>query len=297
MLQLERLNRRAREALGFTRARPVSETSDALARRADHAVAELRAKRRAMASGIARAMVTVDELVRTDVTEHLDDPSFPADHKLRIVQGIHRMNAAVFAYDRFFHALAPHLKRVAAREKRPVRVLELAAGSGEFSFALAARAKRRKLDVEVTGSDYEPTYVEAANREARRRGLDVPFRELDAFDMHQVEDGAFDLVFIAQSIHHFTPGQLARTIAESGRVARYAFVGVDLRRSLFLFPFGIGVAALTRDPAYMHDSVVSMRKAYSEAELALVAELAAPSAHVCARPQHPLYSVLTVEYR
>lgn len=297
MLQLERLNRRAREALGLPRARPETETSDDLARRADEAVDALRAKRRAMASGIAKAMVTVDELVRTDATEHLDDPAFPADHKLRIVRGIHRMNAAIFAYDRFLLALAPHVRRAAAREKRRVRVLELAAGSGELTFALAARAQRWKLDVEVTGSDYEPTYVEAANREARRRGADVTFRVLNAFDMREVDDGAFDVVFIAQSIHHFTPGQLAKAIAESGRVARYAFVGVDLRRSLFLFPFGVGVAALTRDPAYMHDSVVSMRKAYSEAELALVAELAAPRARVRARPQHPLYSVLTVEYR
>jgi SAM-dependent methyltransferase len=297
MLQLERLNRRARKALDAPRARPASETAEDLERRADAAVAELREKRRALASGLGRVMVAVDDFVRTDVSEHLDDPAFPAEHKLRIVRGIHRMNAAVFAYDRFFHALAPHLRRVISRENRPVRVLELAAGSGEFSFALAARANRRKLAVEVTGSDFEPTYVEAANREARRRGLSVPFRELNAFAMHEVDDGAYDVAFIAQSIHHFTPGQLAKAIAECGRVARYAFVGVDLRRSLFLFPFGIGVAALTRDPAYMHDSVVSMRKAYSEAELALVAEVAAPSAHVCARPQHPLYSVLTVEYR
>jgi hypothetical protein len=114
--------------------------------------------------------------------------------------------------------------------------------------------------------------------------------------MARVPTGAYDVVFVAQSLHHFSPGALAKMIVESRRVARRAFVGIDVRRSLSVFPFGIGVAALMGGRAFVHDSVLTMRKVYSEAELAFVAELAAPQSRIRVRPLHPGYSMLTVHF-
>lgn len=49
-----------------------------------------------------------------------------------------------------------------------------------------------------------PEYIDAANAAARSRGLDATFRVLNAFDLAELEDGAFDLAVIIQTMHHFT---------------------------------------------------------------------------------------------
>jgi SAM-dependent methyltransferase len=175
--------------------------------------------------------------------------------------------------------------------------LELASGSGEFSLGVARLARKRGLDVEITGSDYVEEYVRAAAENARRRGSEARFRVLDAFDFAgRCEPGEFDIVFVAQSLHHFSPGQLAKIIAQSRTVATTAFVGVDGLRSLrvlAVFPL-LAASALSR--RFLHDAVVSARKFYSDAELAIVGRIAAADARVETATRQPGFSILTVRW-
>jgi len=87
--------------------------------------------------------------------------------------------------------------------------------------------------------------------------------------MSDLPEGAYDLAFIAQSVHHFSPGKLARMIAESRRVATTALVSVDGYRSVGMLGFVIGTAALTARPAIIHDATLSARKFYSAPELSV----------------------------
>src|SRR5258706_12747482 len=126
---------------------------------------------------------------------------------------------------RLFCAEVLQFRREAeARFRRPAGVLELASGSGGFAFALDALAGRRGVRVDITASDIVPLYVERGQARAAKEGGRVTFRHLDALDMQSLDDGAFDVVFLAQSTHHFSPGQLPRLIAEPRAVATTAFV-------------------------------------------------------------------------
>lgn len=268
---------------------------EGLARAADAAVAQLRALRRMEArrlGGLRGLAVRVDDWLRTDAPEHLDDPYFPPARKEAIVQSLHRFNQGVLAYHRFFRVLRPMLADVAAAHRRPVRVLELASGSGEFALALDRLARRAGLAVEVTGSDYLRAHVEVGNGKALARRAPVRFRELNAFDLSVLAPGDFDLVFVAQSIHHFTPGQVAMMVAQATRVATVGFVGIDGRRSPELFAVVPAAGLLFRSRDYLHDAVVTLRKFYTESELELIARLAVPDGFVSARPELPGYSVL-----
>ncbi len=214
----------------------------------DARIQALRARRLEEASRqgfFAAAHARLDALIRTDEPEYLDVRDYPASEKVRLVQALHGMNRLTLAYTRFRRVLQPYLERVAAREGRPARLLELASGSGEFTLALAAEARRIGLPVAITGSDYVPEHVEKGREKARARGLDARFEVIDAFDMSGCEAGAWDLVFIAQSVHHFTAGQLAKMIAQSRRIATTAFVAMDGRRSLQLLALVPGLAVLT----------------------------------------------------
>lgn len=272
---------------------------DALAQAADARVAALRERRVSTAAARGRwagLHAAFDRAVRTDAPEHLDERDYPADKKVEIVAALHRLNRVTLAYRRFTRALRPWIERAARRHGRPARLLELASGSGEYTLALAEAAQRAQLPVEVTGSDYVPEYVARAREKAARRGLEVRFEVLDAFAMDGCEAGAYDVVFLGQSAHHFTAGQLARMIAQARRIATTAFVVVDGRRSLQLLCFVPLTAALTGRGHLLHDAAITARKLYTETELGEIAALAAPDARVQIAHDRPGYTVMSVAW-
>lgn len=224
-----------------------------LARVVDHAMDTFRRERRRRSRGVARVVCAIDDLLRTDALEHVDDPTYPAEKRSAIMRDLDRVNVALFTYPRLVRAITPTISRVHAIERRPVRILEVASGTGDMATALAEHAAARRIAIELVGSDVSPDYVAMAERRARARGSKVRFETIDAFSLERLPAHAFDVVLMAQSLHHFRPGQLARVIAGARHAARHAFVGIDVRRSFAAYPVGL-----------------TLRKVYSEDERASV---------------------------
>ncbi len=239
----------------------------------------------------------VDHALRTDRPEHIDLAHFPAKKKIRIVNALHRFNLLVTSYERYTRLLRPTIQEVAARYQRPARLLELGSGSGEFALELTRRSEEKRLPVEVTGSDYLPEYVEHGNMRARQEGVKVRFRLVNAFDMQDLGPDAYDIILISQSMHHFTPGQLAMMLAQAKTVATTAFVGIDGYRGLLFFA---SVPALTWllcwQPFIVHDTILSGCRAYSEYELELMARIAVPDTDISVNELFPGVSVLTARF-
>ncbi len=296
MLQFDSLDARIASRL-VAQARFESEPLEALA---DQSLLQLREERKwaAQHSGVVvRVREALDRALRTEEVEYLDRPDIPTQMKIEIVSELHKFNRKLRSYERWFSVLEPLLRRINERKGRPARLLELACGHGEFTLRCSEMARDRGLQIEPTGSDVVAPYLEASAKAAKERGIKAEFRRLNAFAMDDVADGAYDVAFIGQSIHHFTAGQVARMIAECRRTCTTAFVGVDGRRSLIT----MGVAPVygflaTGSRAYAHDSIVSTRKFYSDSELRMIAELSARGAPVEVRRLVPGYTALVVTF-
>lgn len=299
MLQLSALNLRAREAMAASGASLGWETPAELEALASDAVERLRALRSTLAAGpTERLGVWLDWRLETDAVEYLDRPDYSQDRKLAQVRLLHLQNRATGSYRRFLSLLLPAIKATAANTPDGrARVLELASGSGELTMELARLAAKSGAPFTITGSDRVQAFVDDGNLRARARGLDASFRRIDAFELEGVSKGEVDVVFIAQSIHHFTAGQLARMIARAGEIGARHFIGIDGYRSLGLLGVAPALAALTLRPTHTHDAFVSARKFYPQAELALIAEIAAPCARVSVERAMPAFSVLRIEYQ
>jgi SAM-dependent methyltransferase len=239
----------------------------------------------------------VDHALRTDRPEHIDLPHFPAKRKIRIVKALHLFNRLATSYERYTRLLRPTINEVAVRYQRPARLLELGSGSGEFALELTRLSEEKRLPVEVTGSDYLPEYVEHGNMRARQEGVNVRFRLVNAFDMQDLGPDAYDIILISQSMHHFTPGQLAMMLAQAQTVATTAFVGIDGYRGLLFFA---SVPALTWllcwQPYIVHDTILSGCRAYSEYELELMARIAVLDSGITVKELFPGVSVLTARF-
>jgi SAM-dependent methyltransferase len=298
MLQQHSLNRRALASIDPGADAAVWSTMNELDAEAERLVAALRTKRSSLArSPWERLCCWLDERVRTDELESLDRPEHPERAKLHQVRLLHMQNLLLRSYLRYRRALEPIVAEARAlRGGDTVRVLELASGDGNMAIAIADEAARLGLPMEVTGSDVVPAYVARAKERARSRGSRARFRVIDAFALDAIAPGEHDVVFMAQSAHHFSPGKLSVLIAQAERAGASHAVIIDGHRSarmLLALPL---LASLSMDRHFTGDALLSTRRFYSEPELALLARTAAPTATITIRTEQPLTTVLTVAF-
>ncbi len=214
----------------------------------------------------------LDRRMRTDEPEYLDREDFPKARRQRMIQDLDRFNRALLTYPRFLRHIRPTIERLQQKGHHPVRILDLGSGHGAFPIALWRLARDRGMRLSVTGSDISPAYVEVARENARKVGAEVAFIEANAFDLSSFDGETFDIVTCTQSLHHFTPGQLARILCEAVRVTRGAVLFIDGRRTPLFVP-GIALATflITRNRDLVHDGVISIRRMYHGEELRLIA--------------------------
>lgn len=243
----------------------------------------------------ARLGEKLDREIRTDRDEYMDRADFPENERERSVRDLHRLNKTIGTYRRALSWVEPMLMAARQREGRRPRLLDIASGHGGFPIELASLAGKKNFDVEVTGSDIQPGHMEGASRRAKSLGVSAGFRVLNAFDMSDVRKGDYDVVMILQAMHHFRPGQLARMIAESVRIAGTGFIGIDIARSPALPFFLAGQLFLYSGNYYFaYDGYLSARKSYDRTELELIARAAAPGARIGCRTRLPAFNVLEV---
>jgi ubiquinone/menaquinone biosynthesis C-methylase UbiE len=246
------------------------EAAEAYGALAERALGEMRAEVLARASLPIRIVAGAHaRFGDTDATEHLDDPAFDHDARVRLLAYLDSLNTILGSYRAFFLALEPLLSR-----ERPTRILDLAAGHGGFALAAMRMARERGLDLEITATDLRAEYLALGEEAARREDLRVRFEVQDALDLSNVARGAYDVVLCTQSIHHFPPSMVARVFRESTRVAGRGVALIDGARSVTHAMLVPTLAWLRyRELAFAHDAWVSFRRFYSPEELGLVCGL------------------------
>jgi SAM-dependent methyltransferase len=236
-----------------------------------------------------------DRLMRTSESEHMDDRKLPESEKLELVKALDRQNQLLRLYPRYVSMLLSLLDEVIQGGEQEVRILELASGSGGLALALAEAAQQKNLPVVVTGSDIIPKFIDEGNRQAAEKNLPLSFRLINAFDLSEFSVGSFDLMVLSQSLHHFTPGQLAVMIAQSAKYTKTAFVGIDGYRSVLLAGGVPLMASIQGIASFALDGLTSARKFYSELELDIIAEIATGKRDHMVTSSWPL-SILTIRF-
>ena len=219
-----------------------------------------------------RFLGALDRALYADGPEIVDDPSFSCVDRTYVIDRLDRLNDVLGSYDSFVSLTLPLIERAAENRAAPVVVHDLAAGHGGFALAL----KERLGDaVEVVASDIRDEYIELGREQARARRLTVSFEVADAFALVGSKAAMADVFTCTQSLHHFTPGMIARMFGEAARAAASGVVFIDGERSwtsmAIMAPFA---AVYGRTYAFLHDTIVSLRRMYYEEELALLSAIA-----------------------
>ena len=211
--------------------------------------------------------------------ERMDEPGLDPRQHAQALRGLARLN--------FFSSSAgilwPAIRRLAAeRQAATLRVLDIASGAGDVAIALARRARRTGVRLEILGVDISPTAVSVARENAKRAGVDAMFRVVDV--LSDPLPGGHDILMTSLFLHHLEDEQAASLLRQMRSAEADLVLVSDLRRSRA----GLWLAhsiprMLTRSPIVHVDAPRSVERAFSLAEIRALCELAGVSGY---RLQH-----------
>ena len=141
-------------------------------------------------------------------------------------------------------------------------LLDVGTGLADIPAAVRTLSNRRGVTLTAYGLD------EAASLVRVTRGV------LDAGACGDVRrlpfaDASVDVVTCSQLLHHFTDDEIPAVLRELSRVARYAVIVSDIRRSwLAAVGFWLATWPLGFHPVSRHDGFVSVLRGFTPRELA-----------------------------
>ena len=161
-----------------------------------------------------------------------------------------------------------------AGDRGALTVLDVGTGAADIPAALLARAARDGRHLRVTGIDSRPEVLTAAVVRQPRLGT-TPGLELHVGDGRSLPfpDRSFDIAHASLLLHHLEPTTAVALLREMNRVARRGIVVNDLIRGRLAWVGAWLLSHLaTRNRYTRHDAPLSVRRAYTVAELtALIA--------------------------
>ena len=195
--------------------------------------------------------------------EVMDQPGLDSAEHDRALRGLRRINAI----SRCVPGLFRHLQSV-AREAPGNRlsVLELACGGADTAIALAALAKRRKLNWTIQACDLNPEAIRIARRNVLRQNSSVGLFVADALDPPETE--TFDVVYCTLFVHHLDPVDVVRLLSVMATRARRLVLVDDLIRSRLGYALAwAGTRLLSRSWVVHYDGPLSVQAAFTPSEI------------------------------
>ena len=200
--------------------------------------------------------------------EHLDRAVPPAARDASLAD-IDRLNAWFGGYALTLRAIDRLVFR--APPSRRWLVVDVGGGRGDFARRLTEYARRRGRAVRVVVVDRDPDLLAVARRAAppnvslvRADASALPFRERGV-----------DVLTMSLTLHHMEPDAAVASLGEMSSAARGAIIVNDLwRNRLSLALVWLATRVLRCHPISRHDGPLSVRRAYSPAEIRSLAEKA-----------------------
>lgn len=202
--------------------------------------------------------------------ELMDQPDLDPSQLRLALKGIARVNRLSFSSRLLWRSIRHLAKQT---RPRPLRVLDLACGSGDVAITLASRARAAKLAVQITGCDINPVAIEFARQKALDSGADIRFHTLDV--LNEDLPSGFDIVTCSLFLHHLEEKDAERVLRKMRRATRQLVLVNDLVRSRWGFLLAwVGTRVLSRSPIVHFDGPVSVEGAFTRAEAQNIAERA-----------------------
>jgi len=197
---------------------------------------------------------------RVRTGEWMDEPNADPEELHKSLAFIRRTNT-LLGYTR---STLKHLTRFTRTwpAGTPIRILDVATGSGDVPRAILRWASKRKLSVQVTGIDLHSKTIHEATAASDPH---LHFVQGDALNL-PFADGSFDYAITSLFLHHLDENQIVTVLSEMNRVSRRGIIAGDLIRTKRAY-FWITVFSLFSTPMVRHDGRASVAQALTRPEI------------------------------
>ena len=227
-----------------------------------------------------------------DEPELLDSPDGASDHDLEVtLRDIRRAN--IFGLGTW--VIKRHLADLLRDhpKDKPLRILDLASGSGDIPEEICRWASRKGYDVSFVVTDISPAILEFARRRITKAGFGdrTTFAVCDA-TRPPFEAGAFDVTLCSLAFHHLNLAQAQESLRQMARLSRKGFIVNDIYRSRGAWYMARALTSLTTSNTLTrHDGPASVLRAYTPAELRRLSARSGVSVEI---HTHPFWRVAVV---
>lgn len=201
--------------------------------------------------------------------ELMDDDSLGDSELFRALRGLSRINRLSGSA----RLLWPFLAAQAARLDRPIRVLDIATGSGDIPIALKKRALATGIEIEIHACDRNLKALHFAKAKSKAAGGRIWFFPLDA--LNEPLPLGYDIITCSLFLHHLNNTQAAILLKKLSEAAGSGFIINDLRRERFALALAFAATRLvSRSQVLRTDGVRSIQNAFTVQELTQLANQA-----------------------
>ena len=199
----------------------------------------------------------------------MDEPGLAPEPHHAALDGLRRVNFLSNSAG----ILWPAIRTLAMQKSGPLRLLDIGSGGGDVLVGLWRRARRADIALECEGADISDTALEHGRHLARRAGAPIAFRRLDA--LAEPLPPGFDIIASSLFLHHLAEADAVRLLHKMKAGAGRLVLVNDLTRSrLGYMAAWCGTRILSRSPIVHVDGPLSVRAAFTIAEMGRLAEVA-----------------------
>lgn len=230
-------------------------------------------------------------ITERDLQPEIMDGSGLDEHAHRdALAGLARLNAISFTA----RAIWRPIRALAVESGEPIRVLDIATGSGDVPLSIAKKARAEKIELHVAGCDVSPFAVQRASDRARKEHAKAEFFVSDILNERMPR--CFDVLTCSLFFHHLTTEQAIHLLLRMAAAAKRMVIVSDLRRGVGGYVLASAACRLvTRSPVVHRDGPQSVRNAFTIEEFRKLAEAAGIGAFRLAKqfPQRFLFQCMT----
>jgi 2-polyprenyl-3-methyl-5-hydroxy-6-metoxy-1,4-benzoquinol methylase len=204
--------------------------------------------------------------IRESIPELMDATSIGIEEHRQALDGLARINRWTGSAKIF----QPSLRKIYQSLNRPLRVLDVATGSGDIPVSLAKWSNDSAFSIEWAGCDLRGTAIDLAKQRARSAHVPVTFFVHDS--LNEPLPTGYDVVITSLFLHHLSRKDVITLVSEMARVASHAVIISDLSRSRFNYScVWLASHLLSRSPIVHFDGPASVQSAWTPAEIIAIA--------------------------
>jgi len=158
------------------------------------------------------------------------------------------------------------LNRIVGRsDKRRLEIADLGCGRGDMLRHIQRWAKRRQLEVSLTGIDANPYIVQAARNNLNDKTVNLESVNILSPEFETLQ---YDVVIGTLFYHHFTDHQLVTFFSKLQKQCRVGFIINDIHRHpLAYYSIKLLTQLFSRSDMVKFDAPLSVLRAFTKSEL------------------------------